>query len=193
MNYLAHLYLTKDFPDEVSVGNFLADAVKGQKAIANFPEAIQTGIRIHREIDHFTDTHLLVKKGKKRLNSNYGKFAGIIVDIFYDHLLAVNWDLYTHISLEDFAQSQYELITSHWLHLPDRTQFWYYYMHQNNLLVNYARETVVEEVLHRMDRRLGSISGMGGAIVELRMHKDDYTEEFKTVFQEIQAHIASLF
>ena len=86
MNYLAHLYLTRNYHEEVSVGNFIADAVKGQKAIANYPEQIQKGIRIHREIDTFTDTHPLVKNGTKRLHSKYGKFAGIIVDIFYDHI-----------------------------------------------------------------------------------------------------------
>jgi len=193
MNYLAHLFLTKDYPEEVSIGNFIADAVKGHQALSNYPEHIQRGIRIHREIDSFTDTHPLFKKGTKRLHSNYGKFAGIIMDIFYDHILALNWDQYSEDSLENFAQSQYNLITSHWTHLPERMQFWYYYMYYNNLLVTYARETVVELVLKRMDKRIGSSSGMGGAIVEFRIHKDEYTEEFRTVFQEIQEHISSCF
>ena len=193
MNYLAHLYLTKNYSEEISVGNFIADAVKGQKAISNYPEKIQSGIRIHREIDRFTDTHPLFKKGTKRLHHNYGKFAGIIVDIFYDHLLAIKWDQYSEDTLDDFAQTQYMLITSHWVHLPQRMQFWYHYMYQNNLLVNYARETVVELVLQRMDMRMGSISGMGGAIEELRIYKDEYTEEFRTIFQEIQEHISFWF
>ena len=193
MNYLAHLYLTKDFPQEVSVGNFFADSVKGRRAISIYPEKIQTGIKIHREIDDFTDNHPLVRRGKKRLHSNYGKFAGIIVDIFYDHILADTWTQYTEIPLEEFAQSQYDLITSHWDYLPARTQFWYYYMYQNNLLVTYAKETVIELVLQRMDKRLGSISGMGGAIKELRIHKNDYSEEFAIVFQEIQEHISNSF
>ncbi len=193
MNFLAHLFLTKDYSEEVSIGNFIADAVKGLKALSNYPEYIQKGIRIHREIDSFTDTHPLFKKGTKRLHSNYGKFAGIIMDIFYDHILALNWDLYAVVSLEDFAHSRYSLIKSHWIHLPSRTQYWYHYMYQNNLLVTYADETVIELVLQRMDKRLGSISGMGHAMLELRTYKDEYTEEFRTVFQEIQTHLASRF
>jgi acyl carrier protein phosphodiesterase len=193
LNYLAHLYLTKDYPWEVSLGNFFADAVKGNNAISKYPENIQTGIRIHREIDDFTDKHPLVSKGKKRLYGNYGKFAGIIVDIYFDHILALNWKHYSDISLEDFAQSQYDLITSHWNHLPERTRFWYHYMHQNNLLVNYAREDIVEMVLQRMDKRMGSISGMGKAIEEFRIHKPEYTNEFRNVFQEIQDHLFSRF
>ena len=122
MNYLAHLFLTKDYHEEVSVGNFFADAVKGNNAISKYPEQIQKGIRIHREIDSFTDSHPLVKKGTKRLHPNYGKFAGIIVDIFYDHLLADNWEQYSEIPLVEFAQAQYNLITKHWNHLahPER-------------------------------------------------------------------------
>lgn len=193
MNYLAHLYLTKDYSEEISVGNFIADAVKGQKALSNYPDKIQRGIRIHREIDHFTDTHPLFKKGTKRLHSNYGKFAGIIVDIFYDHLLAITWDQYSEDTLDNFAQTQYKLITSHWIHLPERMQYWYHYMYQNNLLVTYSKEIVVELVLQRMDKRMGSISGMGRAIEELRIYKDEYSEEFKAFFQEIQEHITLTF
>ena len=193
MNYLAHLYLTKDYSEEISVGNFIADAVKGQKALSKYPEHIKTGIRIHREIDSFTDTHHLFKKGTKRLHSNYGKFAGIIMDIFYDHILADNWDQYSDDSLEDFAQSQYALIKTHWIHLPERTQFWYNYMYQNNLLLTYAEEDVIELVLQRMDKRLGSISGMGRAIQELRIYKDEFTKEFRIFFQEIQAHLSTRF
>jgi acyl carrier protein phosphodiesterase len=193
MNFLAHLFLTKDYTEEISVGNFIADAVKGQKAISKFPLHIQRGIRIHREIDSFTDAHPLVRIGTKRLHNNYGKFAGIIVDIFYDHILAVNWHKFSEDSLDDFAQKQYKLITTHWIHLPDRTRYWYQYMYQNNLLVTYARESVIELVLQRMDKRLGSISGMGGAIEELKDHLSDYTQEFITVFQEIQKHISLTF
>jgi len=192
MNFLAHLYLTKDYSEEVSVGNFIADAIKGQKALSFYPKDIQLGIRIHREIDSFTDTHPQFKEGTKRLHSNYGKFAGIILDIFYDHILASNWDKYSKGSLEDFAQSQYDLITTHWVYLPERTQYWYQYMYQNNLLVDYAREDVIKLVLERMDKRLGSISGMGKAIEELRMFKDEYTQEFKTVFQELQERLITV-
>jgi len=193
MNFLAHLYLTKDHAEEISVGNFIADAVKGQKAILNYPEHIQKGIRIHREIDSFTDSHPLVKKGTKRLHGNYRKFAGIIVDIFYDHILASNWDQYSVDSLDDFARSQYTLITTHWNHLPERTQFWYHYMFQNNLLVTYADAATIRLVLQRMDKRLGSISGMGEAMLEFSAFKDEYTREFRIVFQEIQEHLSSRF
>lgn len=63
-------------------------------------------------------------------------------------------------------------------------------MHQHNLLVNYAQEKVIEDVLQRMDRRLGSISGMGQAIRELRIHKAEITIEFTQVFQELQLHLS---
>lgn len=193
MNYLAHLYISRNYPDEVSVGNFLADAVKGKKAILLYPDLIQTGIRIHREIDSFTDSHPMVKNGTRRLHGKYGKFAGIIVDVYYDHILADNWAQYSDIKLVDFAQSRYDLITTHWRHLPLRTQMWYHYMYQNNLLVNYAKENVVELVLKRMDQRLGSLSGMGSAIEELRFYNYEFTEEFKTFFRDIQEHVYSKF
>lgn len=186
MNFLAHLYLTKDTPELVSVGNFMADAVKGTKALELHPELIQQGIRIHRAIDSFTDTHHIFKQGTARLHANYGKFAPVIMDIFYDHLLAVRWLEYNQQSLADFSKEQYRLLTRHKLLMPDASRKWLRYIKMENLLVNYASEVKIAQVLKRMDKRTGAISGMSSAINELRVYKSMLIIEFADFMQDMQ-------
>jgi acyl carrier protein phosphodiesterase len=193
MNFLAHLYLTKNQAEELILGNFIADAVKGKISSSPYNATVKLGMEIHREIDYFTDKHKIVQKGCKRLYPNYGKFAGIIIDIFYDHILAINWDQYSDLSLPQFAEQQYQIIQKQEKLLPQKTSYWFQYMLQQNILVAYASEDRIEEVLKGMDRRTRHISGMSTAIQELRAYKSAYEQEFFQFFEEIQTHLHSKF
>ena len=64
MNYLAHIFLSPE-NDLVTIGNFMADHVKGNKYKLYAPD-LQKGILLHRQIDSFTDAHELVRKSKRR-------------------------------------------------------------------------------------------------------------------------------
>ena len=105
MNFLAHLYLSKNNKN-ILIGNFIADAVKGSD-FKKFPEEIQAGILLHREIDNYTDTHLIVRNSKRRLNLHYRHYKGVIIDIFYDHFLAKNWHQYSETPLAVYAENVY--------------------------------------------------------------------------------------
>ena len=66
MNFLAHIYLSDD-DEQVMIGNFIADFVKGKKK-DDYPPAIKKGIELHRSIDDFTDHHPLVLRSKQRIS-----------------------------------------------------------------------------------------------------------------------------
>jgi len=78
MNFLAHIYLSFG-DDEITIGNFIADSIRGNK-FKHLPERVQQGIKLHRNIDSFTDAHETWRKSKKRLYKNYGHYSGIIVE-----------------------------------------------------------------------------------------------------------------
>jgi len=59
MNYLAHAYLSFGNQD-ILTGNMISDFVKG-KTKFDYPLTIQKGIYLHRQIDSFTDSHILTK------------------------------------------------------------------------------------------------------------------------------------
>ena len=120
MNFLAHLYLSENNTN-ILIGNFIADHIPGNNFTHLHPE-IQKGILFHREIDTFTDAHKIVRKSKRRLHPRYRHYKGVIIDIFYDHYLAKNWQLYADIPLKTFAQNVYTLLQDNYEILTKKTK-----------------------------------------------------------------------
>lgn len=189
MNFLAHIFLSGDDQD-LTIGNFIADSVKGRK-IEDFNPAIQKGIKLHRSIDQYTDTHKVVSKSKKRLWGKYRHFSGVIVDIYYDHFLAKNWQEFSDIPLEAYVDDFYEMINSHREILPERVNYMMPYMMQKNWLVNYATFEGIDEVMHGMSRRTKHHSKMEESVQELKTHYEQFREDFFQFFPELQEHVRS--
>ena len=184
MNFLAHIYLS-DYNDDLAVGNFIADSVRG-KDYLNFPEPIQNGILLHRAIDTFTDTHPIFRQSTKRLHSRYSHYSGVIVDIYYDHFLAKNWNNYSEIPLENFADHFYKVLLSRHDILPKRIQNLMPYMIADNWLVSYATIDGIASVLSGMNRRTRYKSGMDKAIEELKAHYSEFESEFTLFFEQLR-------
>ena len=187
MNFLAHLYLSHDDP-EVMVGNFIGDFVKGRNQAAAFAPGIVRGIELHRAIDAFTDTHSIVKESKSRLRIKYRHYAGVIVDILYDHYLARNWSLFHTTFLPDYADQCYDLITKQQGILPEAVNYMMPYMIKGNWLVNYARIEGIERALQGMARRARHDSKMNEAVEELRLYYTEFQQEFMEFFPQLTTY-----
>jgi len=183
MNFLAHIYLSFDHP-EVTLGNFFADHIRGNH-YKHLPIPVQNGILLHREIDTFTDAHRLHKKSSKRLHQNYGHYSRVIVDIFYDHFLAKNWDNYSEVKLPIYAAQFYELLQRHYDILPDKTKYLLPYMLKDNWLVNYGNLEGISRVLNGMNRRTKNRSKMNLAILDLEQYYSEFESEFTSFFEEL--------
>jgi hypothetical protein len=105
MNYLAHAYLSFHQP-QILVGNMISDFVKGKKQF-DYPPTVQQGIRLHRNIDTFTDQHPATKKAKEFLKPAVGPYSGAFVDVVYDHFLARDKTHFSETGLQDFAKEVY--------------------------------------------------------------------------------------
>ena len=165
MNYLAHIYLSNE-EEEITLGNFIADGVKGKKYV-QFPLGIQQGILLHRAIDSFTDAHTIVRKSTKRLHKKYSHYSGVIVDILYDHFLAKNWTQYHSIPLHKYTENFYNLINSNFDRLTPRIQKMMPYMIEQNWLLSYASIDGIGKILDQMNRRTNNQSKMNLAVLEL--------------------------
>lgn len=183
MNFLAHIYLS--FNDhEVTLGNFMADSIRGNK-YKHLPDNIQKGIRLHREIDTFTDAHPIVRKSTKRLHKNYSHYSGVIVDIFYDHFLAKNWKQYSDTPLDIYVDDFYDLLEDHYAILPDGVKRMMPYMISDNWIFNYSKMEGIARVLNGMNRRTKNKSKMNFAILDLETHYDEFESEFTSFFEEL--------
>jgi len=188
MNYLAHIALSGD-SEMIKIGNFIADSIKGKK-YELFPEDIQKGVLLHRQIDWFTDNNEVVKQSKRRLNVQYGHYKGVIIDILYDHFLAKNWELYFHTPLQVFTQSFYKSLEDNIDVLPERAKYATHYMIKDDWLTNYAKIEGIEKVLIGMNNRTEGRSKMNLAIKDLKDHYNDFDQDFRIFFEKLRTFSA---
>ena len=186
MNFLAHLYLSKN-DTNIMIGNFIADHIRGNK-YESFSKEIQQGIFLHREIDTFTDAHAIVRKSKRRLHERYRHYDGVIIDIFYDYFLAKNWSEYSVIPLDMYTDSVNKLFNKISAELPVKSQNFIKYMIEYNILFNYQFKDGIERVLKGMNSRTKGKSKMNLAIEDLRNLEAEFEQDFTLFFKDLIAN-----
>ena len=185
MNFLAHLYLSGTH-QKVMVGNFIGDFVKGRNALETFEPEIVKGIELHRGIDEFTDSHPIVTESKNRLRPKYRHYSGVIVDVFYDHFLAKNWNQYHSEILPDYADYAYETIQSFDAILPKEVKYMLPYMIKGNWLVNYSKLEGINRTLSGMSHRTPYESKMEEATIDLEKNYEAFKKEFDNFFPTLK-------
>ncbi|MFV5695384.1 ACP phosphodiesterase [Flavobacterium sp. LB3P122] len=183
MNFLAHIYLSGD-NNLIKIGNFMADGIRG-KHFESYPLEIQKGIILHRAIDTFTDAHHIFRQSTKKLHQNYHHYAGVIVDVFYDHFLAKNWNTYSDEKLEEFVARFYQSLQDNISILSERTKEIMPYMIEQNWLVSYQTIEGINRILTQMDQRTKNESKMRFATNELSEFYAEFEIEFTDFFQEL--------
>jgi len=187
LNYLAHLFLAGNDP-EMILGNFIADHVKGSDVL-KYPEKVRNGISMHRAIDTFTDQHLVVKQSIARLRADFRKYAGVIVDMYYDHFLSANWDEYSHLDLIQFTKTRYDILNTFQKILPASSARLLFYMEKQNWLLSYGNFEGMQQAFNGMSRRTTFESNMELAVVNLKAGYPEFNEEFRQFFPDLQSYV----
>ena len=167
------------------LGNFIGDAVKGAFD-GQYPKPIGRGIAFHRFIDSFTDSHTEVSAAKKLLRPSQGKFSGVVVDVLFDHFLAIHWSRYHAQDLGAFAENCYAVVQANREMLPRRSEQFFRYMVQNNILEKYATIEGIQRVLRGMDSRTKYDSHMMDAVYELDQKFELLDGHFQRFFPELK-------
>jgi len=191
MNYLAHIYLSGD-SDEIILGNFIADFVKGNKYL-NYPEQVAFGIRLHRSIDLFTDQHPDVRKCIDLVRPGYGRYAGIVIDVFFDHFLAANWNKYSDYTLRQFSKHAHAVFLSNFMLLPMRVKQFLPFLIQNKRLESYAHRENMVQVLEIMSRRTSLPANSEWAMQILNQEYDQFEALFRSFFAELIEYVETDF
>lgn len=186
MNFLAHIYLSGD-DDNIMVGNFIGDFVKGNR-MNDFDGEISKGIKLHRAIDHFTDTHEVVRESKLKLRSEFRHYSPVIADVFYDHFLAKDWLTFSKIPLLEFTEDFYKVIERFKKIVPSEVNRMVAYMKRDNWLYNYQWTQGIHRSLSGMARRTTFESKMELATKNLELNYDEYSLEFHKFFPDLQNH-----
>ena len=190
MNFLAHIYLSGNNKDLI-IGNFIADAIRGNH-YSEYSEGIIKGIKLHRKIDTFTDNHPIVEKSKSRVRKNFSKYSGVVIDIYYDHFLAKNWQNYSEIPLLDFTHQIYELLLREYDTLPELVHQFLPHMIAGNWLYNYGNLDGMDRVFQGMSRRAKFYSNMENAVDVLKEEYDFIKNDFELFFPELKSYVNTL-
>jgi acyl carrier protein phosphodiesterase len=186
MNFLAHIYLSGN-NDLIKIGNFMADGIRG-KQFKNYPLEVQKGIALHRAIDTFTDAHPVFRKSTKKLHARYHHYAGVIVDVFYDHFLAKNWATYSDENLDGYVADFYPSLNDNAPILSEKTIAFMPYMIKQNWLVSYQTIAGIDKILTQMDSRTKNESKMRFASEELKELYNEFEEDFTEFFEDLRTH-----
>jgi len=151
MNYLAHAFLSFNYP-EILVGNMISDFVKGKKKY-DYSEGIQQGITLHRKIDQFTDEHPALKNSKEIFRPAYRLYCSAIIDVIFDHFLAIDINEFNEEKLEIFTKETYATLTVFSEIFPDKFKAMFPYMKSQNWLFNYRHRWGIEKSLGGLVRR----------------------------------------
>ena len=184
MNFLAHIYLSGDSM-EILIGNFIGDYVKGKK-FTGYPEEVKQGIMLHRKIDSFTDSHAITRASKKVIAEKYGLYAGIVVDIFYDHFLSANWDLYSEMPLREYIHDRYRLLDSGFSIFPAGVKSWFPYFIKSNWLETYIHFEGLNMVFKRMSYRTSLPDHSDYAVNQLKENYNFLKENFIEFFADMR-------
>lgn len=189
MNYLAHIALAGDNPEH-QVGGLLGDFVRGP-LVGNFSPGIETGIQAHRQLDSFVDQQPEMRLFLQRFESPMRRYAGIVADVFYDHLLALSWHDYHQQPLGDFCQDFYRQLGTHQAVLPPRAQHFLQHAPAIGWLEGYAQADHLPMILQRIGERLRRPVALQEALPIIALHRAAITEEFHQLYPRLQAFVGT--
>jgi acyl carrier protein phosphodiesterase len=183
MNYLAHLFLAGTGDDAI-LGSLLGDFVKGCPE-GRFSAAVSDAIRLHRKIDSYSDAHRITRRSRRRISPLRSRFAGIIVDVVYDHFLSRHWRRFSSMDLDPFVHQVYAVLSRHCPLLPERLSRILPRMISENWLGGYIRLAHVGDALDRIAGRLSRGSRFLRAVTEIEDNYEPLEADFLSFFPEL--------
>lgn len=190
MNFLAHLWLAGP-AEGMRLGAVAGDFVKGALP-GVLPPDIAAGVALHRAIDMFAESHPAFRRSRGRVATAHRRFAGVMVDMFYDHFLAVQWaHWHPHESLDDYAACQYALLAAHRHRLPARAVPVLTRMAEHDWLGSYREVDTIVFALDRIAGRLKRPEAFLGCGEALRAGYADFAEDAQVFLADARAFARS--
>ena len=189
MNHFAHLVLAQPTV-ESTVGNLLGDFARGLDADSLSPP-VRAGLQNHRAVDRFTDNHPLVMEMKRSFSRQRRRFAGIALDIYFDHLLIEYWDRFEQRSLERLISGFYRRMAAGQAMMPGQdmrrvTRR----MIDHDWFGSYREPEAIAASLDRVAARIRFANSFANAIEDLQRNDLLIRQGFLEFFPQLQRHIA---
>jgi len=188
LNYLAHIFLSNNIAS-VQVGNFIGDFVKGSQ-FKDYPNSIRQGIRLHREIDSFTDSHDVVRETVSFLRPTFGRYSAIVADMYFDYFLAADFHIYSpDKSLKRFSRQFYVSVLLRYHYLPKRVKGFIFHFVMTNRLTAYSTTEGLKGSLEIMARHKVSALEPDKIIAFLVENDEELKKRFHLFFPDLMDYV----
>lgn len=186
MNYLAHLFLGYGRNARFLAGNLAGDFVRGAIPASTDSE-VAAGIRLHRKVDAFTDSHPVVGEMRRVFVPRLRHHARIALDVVLDHFLAIDFSRYSDTPLQQFSEAACEQLLSVRHLVPPRCASVIERMSEGGWLESYGDVEAVERALYYLSRRLSRNVDLTVAVPVLETSRHELDERFEKFFPELVA------
>jgi len=190
MNFLAHLCLASGDSD-LMLGGMFGDFIRGRWALRAFPEPVRQGIILHRYIDRRTDHSAVVKKLRTKFPREFRRYSGIIIDLAFDHELALNWWRYMPQSLERFDVETRDLIRDNAAMIPDGLTHFMRYADRHGLFATYRDKDVILYALTGLGTRLSRANPLHRVAEIWPQLAPEFRLSFREFFPQIQSDVVA--
>ncbi len=185
MNFLAHSLL--GFDDSALIaGQFCGDFVRGRD-LSRFPAGVEHGIRLHRHLDRFTDTHPGLQAFRQGMVDTPRRFSGIVVDVLLDHYLAKHWERVSDISLSQHAMNTHRALREYESYFPDSLKRFLAALEEYDILENNQHLASIEHTLFRLSQRSPKFAALALSQAQLKPLSESLHDSFKLFYPELEA------
>lgn len=184
MNHLAHALLA-GADDGLRLGGVLGDFVRGTPDPA-LPDAVRRGILLHRAVDGYTDRHPQVQAARALFAPPYRRYAGIALDMWFDHCLARDFSRWSQVPLARFSAELRALLRRHEALLPDTARRFARYMEANDLPAGYADAAMIGQALGGIGERLNRVNPLHAMLPVLQAMEAPLQAQFDVFFPELE-------
>lgn len=190
MNFLAHLLLSGPHP-ELALGNYVADMLH-PRDMPGLASGVMEGVNMHHQIDRFTDSHPRVSRSKERVRPLAGKYAPVVIDVWYDLLVAEEWSILASIPFDDFQEEIYRMLLAVSGKAPDHLQSRIRDMVAHRWLETYRSREGIRQVFRRMSHRASRPETLIEAGDGLYVFHEDLRSDLRAFFPDLRDHILAL-
>ncbi|HLF30468.1 MAG TPA: ACP phosphodiesterase [Xanthomonadales bacterium] len=188
MNFLAHLLLAGD-DDGLRLGAMLGDFIRGNPQNSNLPAMARQGILLHRYIDQHIDSLPDWTRLREQFPATFRRYSGIIIDLAFDHELALRWREFSSVPLTRFDHDIRQLLARHKTVVPDELWRFMRYADERGLFASYCSAEEILFSLEGIGQRLSRPNPLHRVAEIWHEMKPEFSRGFSLVFPQVQAAV----
>lgn len=190
MNFFAHLVLAEPTPQS-RLGNLMGDFCQGLD-LKTLPLPVQAGIWRHRAIDRFTDAATEVLQAKTLFSPARRRFAPVMLDVLFDHLLLQQWAQLDSRPLAPMCQQFYRQLWQQRSAMPPAMAATVAAIVQQDWFRSYQQLDNIGMALDRIANRIRFAHQFTGSIEEIHQHLPELQTLFLQFYPKLQNYVREL-